>query len=99
MKITAHKYWAFENSFTGNAFSPDDIEMSRGQIELWVEEYLAEYPMPEDEAYSEDGLIEDMAYSCGEYTVDVEAKQETIDYILEMLNKLCSQGKEEGGDE
>ncbi len=95
MKITAHKYWAFENSYSGDAFNFNHIGMSKGRTILWVKEYLREHPMPKDDAYREDELIDDLAYPAKMYAVDVRAKQETIDYILEMLNELCSQEKDE----
>ena len=44
--------------------------------------------MPEDKLYTEEDLILDMTRSEGVYTLPEGIKEETIEYIEELLNKL-----------
>ena len=53
-----------------------------------IREYLERHPMPVDPDYSVDEMIGDITGSSGFYTLPDNTKQETCDFIADMLNEL-----------
>ncbi|AMM40721.1 hypothetical protein HS1_000917 [Candidatus Desulfofervidus auxilii] len=50
--------------------------------------YLKDHPMPEDPAYSKEELIDDITKSSGFYCLPNDTKEETREYVAELLNAL-----------
>ncbi|MDL1966028.1 MAG: hypothetical protein LWW90_05050 [Candidatus Desulfofervidus auxilii] len=50
--------------------------------------YLEDHPMPEDPAYSKEELIDDITKSSGFYCLPNDTKEETREYVAELLNAL-----------
>jgi len=78
------KLIAFE-SITMSGIDPSFLGLEEEEIK----EYLQKHKMPEDEFYSEEDLIGDLTNSEGIYTLPDGVKEETIDYIEELLNVLA----------
>jgi len=77
------KIMAYE-SITCTAIDPSYLSLD----EDTVRKYLRENLMPEDKLYTEEDLILDLTQSEGVYTLPEGIKEETIEYIEELLNKL-----------
>ena len=62
--------------------------------------YIKEHPMPEDPNYSPEDLIMDLTRSEGIYILPFNVKEETIDYVQELLNTLirCSEISTKSGE-
>jgi hypothetical protein len=59
-----------------------------GITEEKIRSYLAKHFMPEDPAYTPEELIMDLTDSEGIYILPSTVKEETIDYISDLLNAL-----------
>jgi hypothetical protein len=77
------KIMAYE-SITCTAIDPSYLSLDEDTIR----KYLRENLMPEDKLYTEEDLILDLTRSEGVYTLPEGIKEETIEYIEELLNKL-----------
>jgi hypothetical protein len=77
------KIMAYE-SITCTAIDPSYLSLDEDTIR----KYLRENLMPEDKLYTEEDLILDLTQSEGVYTLPEGIKEETIEYIEELLNKL-----------
>lgn len=71
-------------STTCEAIDPQYLGITKEQ----VEKYLKENPMPDDPAYSKESMIGDVTNSSGIYTLPMDTKEETDDFIATMLNAL-----------
>jgi len=71
-------------SVTYEAINPQYLGITKEELE----DYLKKHPMPKDPAYSEKDLMGDLLYSSGMYTLPEDIKEETIEYIEELLNTL-----------
>lgn len=76
-------YYAI-NTFNYEGINPEYLNIDENELIR----YLEEHPMPEDSAYTRDDLVNDLTVSSGLYTLPDGIKQETIDYIEELLNEL-----------
>ena len=56
--------------------------------ESWIKRYLDKHPFPYDDSYTEQDIIYDLIESTGMLTFPNEIKDETIEYLTEMLNEL-----------
>ena len=73
------------DSITMVAIEPNYLQITKDELE----EYMEEYPMPEDEKYSKKDFICDITqYSSGFYSLPDGIKEETVEYIEEVLNDL-----------
>lgn len=73
------------DSMTWTAIDPEFFSFSKEQIE----DYMKEHPMPDDPAYSKQDLIYDLVKSSGAYTLPLQIKPETAQYVVDMLNELA----------
>jgi len=83
--IRIKRYWVVCESTTMEGIDPSALRISEED----VKSYLQANPMPEDPAYSRDDLIHDLARSSGTYVLPDGIRQETRDYIEDMLNTLA----------
>jgi len=83
--IKIRKCWMIYESVTMEGIDPSALRISEEDIR----NYLRANPMPEDPAYSRDNLIHDLTRSSGTYTLPNDIRQETRDYIEDMLNALA----------
>ena len=74
---------AYEST-TMEALDPSYLGIKKEQ----VEDYIKEHPYPDDPAYSVENLIGDVTRASGFYSLPLDTKQETQDYIALMLNEL-----------
>jgi len=74
------------DSITCEAIDPSYLGIRKEEIE----KYLSENPMPEDKMYTAGDLMHDLACSEGVYTFPKGIKEETIEYIEELLNDFIS---------
>ena len=58
------------------------------EVRKRIREYMKEHPMPDDENYSEEDLIEDITNSSGFYCLPNGTKEETRKYVAQLLNDL-----------
>jgi hypothetical protein len=72
------------DSITCGAIDPSYLGIKKEEIE----KYLSENPMPKDGMYTAEDLIHDLTCSEGVYMLPKGIKEETIDYIEELLNDL-----------
>jgi len=84
MGIRIEKKLVVYESVTMEAINPKYLNISKEQIL----DYMEKHPMPEDPAYSKEDLILDLTESDGMYTLPDNIKQETIEYIRDMLNSI-----------
>jgi len=84
MAIRIEKKIIAYESITCTAIDPGYLGIDEDNIR----NYLRENPMPEDELYTEEDLIMDLTRSEGVYTLPEGIKEETIEYIEDLLNKL-----------
>ena len=82
--IRVERFWVVYNSTTMEAVNPEYLSLTREKIE----EYMKDHPMPEDPAYSKEELIEDLTKSSGFYRLPDNTKEETREYVAELLNAL-----------
>ncbi len=54
----------------------------------WLDEYFRRNPFPVDSSYSKDDFIYDITQSTGFLSFPGAIKQETIEYVSELLNEL-----------
>ena len=71
-------------SVTMAAIEPNYLSITREQIE----EYIKTHPYPDDSAYSVEDMIGDVTQSSGIYTLPRDTKDETDDWIADMLQEL-----------
>lgn len=71
-------------SVTGEGFNPKYNRIPKEKIQ----NYLRENPMPEDPMYTPEYLMFDLTGSEGLYFLPDNVKQETIEYIEDLLNAL-----------
>ena len=83
--IKIRRCWVAYEDTLGTAVDPEYLPITREDIE----NYMKEYPMPEDPEYTKEDLIYDLTASSGVYTLPDGIKQETADYIEELLNALA----------
>jgi len=84
MSIQVGRFWVVYESFTMNAIDPEYLSITEEEIR----EYMKEHPMPDDENYSEEDLIGDITNSSGFYCLPDEIKEETREYVKQLLNDL-----------
>lgn len=84
MSIRVDKFWLVYESITGIGIEPEYLSITRED----VEKYMKNNPMSEDSAYTKEELIEDLTMSSGFYVLPEDTKEETRDYVAEMLNEL-----------
>ena len=84
MSVRAMKAWVFLQSCTGIGFNPEYGGISAGKIRA----YIKEHSMPKDPEVTKQDLIQDISNSSGLYTLSADAKEETADYVADMLNEL-----------
>jgi len=82
--IRVDKFYVVYESTTMEAVNPEHLSLTREEIE----EYMKNHPMPEDPAYSKEELIEDLTKSSGFYCLPNDTKEETREYVAELLNAL-----------
>ena len=82
--IRVDKFYVVYESTTMEAVNPEHLSLTREKIE----EYMKNHPMPEDPAYSKEELIEDLTKSSGFYRLPDNTKEETREYVAELLNAL-----------
>jgi hypothetical protein len=82
--IRVEKKWIVYESCSGEAIDPAYLGITREDIE----EYMKEHPMPEDPNYSKKDLIGDLTESSGMLTLLDELKQETREYVAEVIGAL-----------
>ena len=74
---------AFE-SITMAAIEPQYLGITREQIE----EYIKTHPYPDDPAYPIEDMVGDVTQSSGFYCLPNDTKDETDDWIADMLQEL-----------
>ena len=84
MGIRIAKYLMAFHSFTCTGVEPEYMNWKPEDIE----EYLKEHPMSDDPNYSKDDMINDLTDSSGTLTFPEDLKQETIDFLEELMNWL-----------
>lgn len=84
MAIKAGLRMVVFDSITMNVIDPSDLMIDEDELK----KYLEENKFPEDKEYSEDEFVSDMIHSSGLYSIPIKAKKETVDFIVECLNKL-----------
>ncbi|MEW6687323.1 MAG: hypothetical protein AB1393_14155 [Candidatus Edwardsbacteria bacterium] len=84
MSIKIGRFWVAYESVTMAALDPEYLCLCEDEIR----EYIAKRPMPEDPHYSAKDLVDDLTKSSGFYCVPDDTKEETKDYIEELLNEL-----------
>ena len=72
------------DSVTMTAIEPQYL----GITEKEIIEYMKDHPMPEDPLYCPQELIADLTGSEGMYILPAGIKEETIQYIEDLLNQL-----------
>ena len=83
--IKIKRCWVAYEDALSTAVDPEYLSITREDIE----NYMKEHPMPEDPEYTKEDLIYDLTASSGVYTLPDDIKQETADYIEELLNALA----------
>ena len=84
MSIQIRKWYVPIQSITGNVIEPEYMDWKKDDIE----EYLKEHPMPEDKNYSKEDLMSDLTDSSGSLTFSSDLKEETIEYLSDLMNWL-----------
>lgn len=84
MAIKAGLRMVVFDSTTQNSFDPSDQMIDEDELKR----YLEENKYPEDPEYTEKEFVSDMIHSSGLYSIPMGAKPETVDFIVECLNKL-----------
>ena len=96
MSIQIQKYYVVLHSSTGQSVEPEYM----GWQPEHIEEYLKDHPMPQDENYSKEDMINDLTNTSkedmindltnttGALTLSLDLKQETIDYLYDLMNWL-----------
>jgi len=82
--VKCKRAWLVYEDTTNIAIDPEYLSISEDDIL----EYMKEHEMPEDPVYSKSDLILDLTRSSGFYELPDGIKQETINYITDMLNEL-----------
>lgn len=82
--IRVDKFYVVYDTVTMEAVDPEYLSLTRKEIE----EYMKDHPMPEDAAYSKEELIDDITKSSGFYCLPNDTKEETREYVAELLNAL-----------
>ena len=82
--IRVDKFYVVYDTVAMEAVDPEYLSLTRKEIE----EYMKNHPMPEDPAYSKEELIEDLTKSSGFYRLPDNTKEETREYVAELLNAL-----------
>lgn len=72
------------NSFDMEAINPEYLGISKEDIR----EYMKENPMPKDPEYSPEDLIGDVTGTTGFLTLSDAMKQETREYVAELIGEL-----------
>ncbi|MEW6418567.1 MAG: hypothetical protein AB1480_10650 [Nitrospirota bacterium] len=84
MSIRISKKIVAYESISMTTFDPSYVEWDENEIR----QYLKNHPMPSDENYSEEDLIFDLTRSEGTYMLPEGIREETIEYIEDLLNEL-----------
>ena len=84
MGIKVERKWVVFESVTGEAMNPEYMSLSEEE----VLKYMEENPMPADPVYSEQDLIHDVCHSSGMLTLMDDMKQETREYVAELIRGL-----------
>ena len=82
--IRVDKFYVVYDTATMEAVNPEYLSLTREEIE----EYMKDHPMPEDPEYGREDLIEDLTMSSGFYCLPNDTKEETREYVAELLNAL-----------
>ena len=83
--IKIRRRWVAYEDTLSTAIDLEYLPITREDIE----NYMKEHPMPEDPEYTKEDLIYDLTVSSGMYILPDGIKQETADYIEELLNTLA----------
>jgi hypothetical protein len=84
MSIRISKKIVAYESISMTTFDPSYVNWDENQIRR----YIKTHPMPSDENYSEEDLIFDLTRSEGTYMLSEGIREETIEYIEDLLNEL-----------
>ena len=84
MAIRIERKLVCYESVTMEAINPQFHNISKEKIIR----YMKNNPMPNDPAYSKEDLILDLTQSQGMYTLPNNVRQETIEYIENLLNTI-----------
>jgi len=82
MGIRIYKNYVAMHSMTCLGVEPEYMNWKPEDIE----EYLKDHPMPEDKNYSKEDMINDLTDTTGTLTFSEDLKQETIDFLEELMN-------------
>jgi len=91
MSVRVGQFLVVYESVTMTPIDPESLSISKEDIE----KYMEKHPMPEDPAYTKEDLIADITESNGFYSLPANTKQETRDYVAELLNELLLMEVEE----
>lgn len=84
MSIRIDRYWVVYETITMEAIDPAYLSITKADIK----KYIKDNPMPKDKEYLEEDLITDLTNSSGTLILPDDIKEETRDYVAEMLNEL-----------
>lgn len=76
--------WILWSSVNSNTIELEYLMIDEDDIR----EHLRENPMPTDGSYTEDDLIYDLTMASGAYTLPSGTKEETAEYVVELVNSL-----------
>ncbi len=79
------RHFAVWSGFNSSFMDYDDLGFSRDSIE----NYIKEHPFPKDKHYSEEEVVDDFTSADGSVTMSCE-KEETADWVVEMINKFIT---------
>jgi len=74
----------FIDSVTCDGYDPEYNRVDENELN----DYLKKHPFPKDPNYSVDDLKNDLLFSSGLYTLPNGVKEETVEYIEDLLNEL-----------
>ena len=84
MSIRISKKIVAYESISMTTFDPSYVDLDENKIR----QYIKTHPMPSDEDYSEEDLIFDLTRSEGTHMQPEGIREETIEYIEDLLNEL-----------
>jgi hypothetical protein len=79
--IEIQKTYVAIHRTTGQAIEPEYMGWKKEDIE----EYLKQHPLPDDENYSKEDLINDLTQSGGALTFSLDLKDETISFLCDLM--------------
>ncbi len=84
MSIRIEKRLIAFDSIAQEVINPEYLSLKREDIEI----YLSNHSKPFDSVYTEEDLIYDFMESSGFYQLPMTCKEETIEFVEELLNSL-----------